>query len=231
LDLVRGDEEYKQDPAFAKNDRAYGAIRWEPGFLKKGSARTIIKANVEFGKVTSNNPRDIPPIDKITPWFLTSNATVARGDGTNYTYSNLDHLTVTPQQNVDNNTGLPNHGQSTPNVSGSPNAYYNPWVGNYGNQFGNPTAVFNYNNAAPISPYTVWEPRTNGGLKADGTIDNGVNGVNFQRPAGIAGYADYAKHARLPFFDFGLYKDKSLADPSIFDFYNQLLDGPTKKEW
>jgi len=231
LDAVRGDEKYKQDPAFSKNDRVYGALRYEPGFLKKGSARTIIKGNIEFGKVRSNNPRDIPPIDKITPWFLKGNVTVDRADGTKYTYANLDHLTVTPQQNVDNNTGLPNHGQSTPNVSGAPNAYYNPWVGNYGNQFGNPTATFEYNNAAPISPYTVWEPRTNGGLKSDGTIDNGVNGINFQRPAGIAGYASYAQHARLPFFDFGVYKDKSLTDPSIFDFYNQLLDGPNKKEW
>ncbi len=231
LDAVRGDEEYKQDPAYSATDRVYGALRWEPGFLKKGSARTIVKANIEFGRTHSNNPRDIPPIDKITPWFLTGNATVTRSDGTSYTYANLNHLTVTPQQNVDNNTGLPNHGQATPNVSGSPNPYYNPWVGNYGNQFGNPTAVFEANNATQVGSLTVWEPRTNGGLKSDGTIDNGVNGINFQRPAGIAGYASYAQHARLPFFDFGVYKDKSLTDPSIFDFYNLLLDGPTKKEW
>src|SRR6185436_18781801 len=42
LAAVRADEQYKQDPAFAKNERIYGATRWEPGFLKKGSARTII---------------------------------------------------------------------------------------------------------------------------------------------------------------------------------------------
>jgi hypothetical protein len=29
----------------------------------------------------------------------------------------------------------------------------------------------------------------------------------------------------------GLYKTKSITDPGIFDFYNNLLDGPTKKEW
>ena len=53
----------------------------------------------------------------------------------------------------------------------------------------------------------------------------------FQRPAGIATYATYAANAHLPFAGSGLYKDKSLTDPSIFDFYNQLLDGPNKWEW
>jgi len=230
FDAVRADEKYKQDPAFAKNERIYGATRWEPGFLKKGSARTILKANIEFGRITSNNPRDIPPIDKITPWFMTGTYQGVNSAGQPFTYPNLNKLTVTPQQNVDGNTGLPNHGQVIPTVLSAANPYYQPWVGNLGNQFGNPTAVFDYNNPAVVGNYTVWEPSSNHGIGPNGLVD--VGGLlPFQRPAGVAGYAQFAKNAKLPYWNFGLYKDKSLTDSSVFDFYNQLLDGPNKKEW
>jgi outer membrane receptor protein involved in Fe transport len=231
LAAVRGDEQFKQEPAFSRTDRVFAATRWEPGFLKKSSARTIFKANIEWGRVRSNNPRDIPPIDKITPWFRTGTFSAIDAAGNPATYPYLNKLTVTPQQNVDGNTGLPNHGQSIGIISSVPNQWYQPWIANFGNQFGNPIASFNNDSAAPLSPYIVWEPRTNGGIGTDGKIDNGVGGINFQRPAGIAGYAQFAKNARMPYSGFGVYKDKSLTDPSVFDFYNQLLDGPTKKEW
>ncbi|HET7536439.1 MAG TPA: TonB-dependent receptor, partial [Candidatus Didemnitutus sp.] len=48
---------------------------------------------------------------------------------------------------------------------------------------------------------------------------------------GIAPYAQYAVNAGLPYSALGVYKDKSLTDSSIFDFYNSLLDGPNKREW
>src|SRR6185312_12182959 len=46
---------------------------------------------------------------------------------------------------------------------------------------------------------------------------------------GIAGYRGYAKAANLP--NNGQARDKSLTDPSVFDFYDQLIDGPTKSEF
>jgi hypothetical protein len=68
--------------------------------------------------------------------------------------------------------------------------------------------------------------------------------------AGIADYGEYASNIikygvqnglPLSFInqfgaageagDKGLWKGKSLTDPSIFDFYNNLIHGPTKKEW
>jgi outer membrane receptor protein involved in Fe transport len=235
LDAVRNDEEYKQDPAYSENNRAYGAIRWEPGFLKKGNARTIIKADLEVGRVASNNPRDIPPIDKITPWFLTGTYAGRNVANQPFTYNNLNKLTLTPAQNEDDNTGLPNHGQNRPShngpseISGTPNEYYQPWVGNFGNQFGNPSMMFNADSAAGIGGVN-WEPSAFNSIGTDGNhMGGGV--LPFQRPAGVNGYKQFAINAKLPYAEFGIYKDKVLTDPSIFDFYNQQLDGPNKHEW
>jgi outer membrane receptor for ferric coprogen and ferric-rhodotorulic acid len=69
--LLRDDQQFRQDPAFQLSKRGFGALRWEPAFLKKGSARTIVKMNAETGSIDSNRPRNLPPGDLITPWFRT----------------------------------------------------------------------------------------------------------------------------------------------------------------
>jgi hypothetical protein len=233
---VYGDDEYKQDPAYSLSKRGFAALRWEPKFLKKGSARTIFKANYEVGDISSNNPRTLPPIDLITPWFYTGTYTGKNVAGQDFTYNNLNRLTLIPSQNEDDNTGLPNHGQNRPShngpayLSGTPNEYYNPWIGNFGQQFGNPTFFFTDNSATAASPAVNWEPKTNHGIGPDGSIDRSV-AIPFQRPAGVAPYSLFAKNAGLPYSQFGIYKDRSLTDSSVFDFYNNLLDGPNKKEW
>jgi outer membrane receptor protein involved in Fe transport len=236
LDLVNANEKFREKPAFSKSERGYGAVRWEPGFLKKGMGRTIIKADFEVGKVNSNNPRDIPPIDKITPWFFTGTTAGTDSNGNPFTYPNLNRITVTPQQNMDGNTGLPNHGTGI-KVQGGPqeikatnNPYYQPWMGNFGNQFGNPTFNFNGDSSSAQGQGINWEPGSNHGIGPDGKI-NTSGLLHFQRPGGVAGYAQYALNAGLKNSDKGVYKDKTLTDPSVFDFYNLLLDGPNKKEW
>lgn len=47
---------------------------------------------------------------------------------------------------------------------------------------------------------------------------------------GVADYARYLRGARqdIPFV--GLYRDRSLTDRSIFDYVNQMIDGPNKRE-
>ncbi len=233
---VTDDTKYREDPAFSKNERLFGALRYEPGFLKQGSARTIVKANIEWGNIKSNNPRSLPPIDLISPWFYTGTYKGINVAGQPATYPNLNRITLIPSQNEDDNTNLPNHGQNRPAhngapIAGTPNEFYQPWVGNFGSQFGNPTFMFSDNSSTVQSPYTVWEPRSNHGIGSNGAVDLGVGGIPFQRPAGVAPYAQYAVNAGLPYSALGLYKDKSLTDPSVFDFYSKLLDGPNKKEW
>jgi outer membrane receptor protein involved in Fe transport len=249
---VYDDEEFQQKPAYALDKRVYGAMRWEPKFMKKGSARTVIKANFEAGSINSNRPRSLPPIDRITPWFQTGTyaGNVVISDPNNpslkiavpKTFPNLNKGTFNGFQLQDDNTGRANHGQERPSINGGvdvglPNPGYQPWIGNFGQQFGGPLAFFNADGTSANQAggaYTIWEINDNnkqGGLKSDGTIDGSIGGYAFNRPGAIDTMANYARKAGLPLGDFGIYKDASLTDPSIFDFYNHLIDGPNKKEW
>lgn len=227
------DEKFQQEPAFNRDKRIFGALRYEPGFLKRGSARTILKANIEFGDIDSNRPRSLPPIDRITPWFFTGTYQGRNLDGSARTFRNVNRETFNPYQLQDDNTGRPNHGQQRPSInggpnSGQPNPAYNPWIGNFAQAFGGPLAYF-AGTGAPT--YFLSETRTTRGINAAGAIDGNIGGIAFNRQGGIATQAAYARAARLPFAEFGVYRNKNLTDSSVFDFYNNLLDGDNKREW
>ncbi len=251
LAAVRNHEQFNQAPAFSKDERLFAALRFEPAFLKKNGLRTVLKANVEAGRVRSNNPRTLPPIDRITPWFYSGTYGGRNpNSGQMVTYTNLNRGTFIPLALVDDNTPRQNHGQMRPSYNGPgiaagavdhlPNGIsggehnpgYNPWVGNFANQFGGPLVFFNGDSSTPAPMQTV-EPRQqfSGGLSSTGAVDRSIEGQRWQRPGSVTSYADYARNAGLPYSQFGVYKDLALTDASVFDFYNQLLDGPNKKEW
>lgn len=41
---------------------------------------------------------------------------------------------------------------------------------------------------------------------------------------------EYATRARLPGYQYGQYREQSLLDPSVFNFYENLIDGRTSRE-
>ncbi|MBE2215693.1 MAG: TonB-dependent receptor plug domain-containing protein [Opitutaceae bacterium] len=227
------DEKFKQDPAFEEDKRYFGALRYEPKFLKLGSARTVIKGTIETGEVDSNRPRSLPPIDMITPWFETGtyggnytyNSTTGEWTPTR-TYNHLNRGTFNPVQLQDDNTDRVNHGQARMQSD-----YYLPSLGNFAQQFGGPMAYYDSSSSAAPAFYRVWEPTTLRGIGSDGVIDGGVGGIPYQRPGSVARTSAWAKNAQLPFWNWGLYKDTSVTNSSIFDFYNNLIDGPNKWEW
>ncbi|MFP4282471.1 MAG: TonB-dependent receptor, partial [Opitutales bacterium] len=123
-----------------------------------------------------------------------------------------------------------------------PNPDFIPAIGSFAQVFGGPMFFFNYDNPNQQSIYQS-EWRQIGGLAPDGSIDNSI-GLPYQRPSAIAQYSQYARNAtpirygdsskvsnELPFANFGQYKNFHLQDPSIFNFYEELLDGPTKSEY
>ncbi|AOS43597.1 Ferrichrome-iron receptor precursor [Lacunisphaera limnophila] len=251
LMAVNEQEKFQQDPAFEDDKRYMGAVRWEPKFLRKGSARTIVKASFEKGDISSNRPRTLPPLDLITPWFKTgsTNGTfiengrirdpatgvvrnVSKGDLR--VIQNLNKQTFNPHVVMDDNSGRDNHGQARQKINGGANSgqlspYYQPWLGNYGQQFGGPNAFFATDGGTPS--YWIWETRETRGLNSSGGVDGGVGESAFHRPVGIATASSFARAAGLPYSEFGIYKNIQLADASVFDFYNNLLDGPNKSEW
>lgn len=226
-------EQFRQDPAFNNDHRLYAATRYEPAFLKKGVGRTVLKANAEWGKISSNRPRSLPPGDAITPWFRSGTYQGRYTDGRTRTFNYLNRETFNPFQLQDDNTGRPNHGQQRPSINGGPNAgqpnpAYNPWVGNFAQIFGGPVAYFD--GVSPNPSYWLTEIRSTRGIGPSGAVDGNL-GFAFHRMGSVAKYADFARAARLPNAEFGVYKNVNLTDPSIYDFYNNLLDGGNKSEW
>ncbi len=231
---VSDSQKFKQKPSFSDSERIYGAVRFEPGFLKKGSARTIIKASGEIGSVDSNRPRTLPPIDLITPWFRSGTYEGTR-NGQPVTYNNLNRELFNQHQLQDDNTGRDNHGQVRPSINGGPNAgqpnpAFQPWIGNFGQQFGGPNLFFDGNSPTHNDAW-IWEINEPRGIGPDGQVDQGIGGFGFNRAGGIDNYSSFARKAGLPFSEFGVYRNNNLTDASVFDFYNNLYDGPNKEEW
>ena len=238
---VRDKEYYRQDPAYETDKRVFGAIRYEPDWFEKQGGKTVIKANIESGDIIANRPRTITPVDFITPWFqeaLTPEERAALSEITSFDQLNrslqglagLGKQTFTPFQLEEDYSQEPNTGQRRSNYTdGSLNPYYNPAIGNFAQLFGGPLGVFPDHRSPDLSTYYMSEWRNVRGIGPDGQIDGDV-GFPYQRLGGIGEYRNFATGVGLPFAEFGQYKNFHLQDPTIFDFYDQLLDGPNKQE-
>lgn len=237
IDGLYGKEKFQQEPAFQTDKRVYGALRYEPGFLNRGSAHTTIKANFEKGNVRSNRPRSLTPGDSISPWFLTGPVTGYEANGTPFTTNNLNRAALDARGLQDNNIsaiGDPNRGQfpgSLPNNAGR-NPQWQPWLGGQfsGSYFGNPMAIFGSGETTQSTLVNL-EPSTVRGIGTNGAIDRGINGFANNRQSSVTIYRDYSRKVNLPGAKFGLTRNIQLSDPSIFNFYDQLIDGPNKYEW
>jgi outer membrane receptor protein involved in Fe transport len=199
---------YQQKPAFNHDRRFYAALRYDPQLFKNG--HTTIRAKYENGRVRANRPRSLPPIDGITPWFQT---------GTSNGFANLNKLTLDPNttwNQYGNNTAYPN--------------YTYPWFREafMGRMLNNDMGL--YYDAGSSTPQRIQNPTTGTplGLDSTGTIDGTISGIEFARPWAISTFNNYAKGA-IPGGQY--YSNVSLTDPSIFDFYNKLIDGDNKREW
>ncbi|HEY8993700.1 MAG TPA: TonB-dependent receptor plug domain-containing protein, partial [Lacunisphaera sp.] len=207
---------YRQKPAFNRNRRVFGALRWDPQFFgKDSSARTSIRANTEHGEVKANRPRSLPPIDRLTPFFDTDKVNkqfydaqdadaagilayrTKPGAATNYWIAGGRGLGEWDSPVVFfNNTATPNSAQQ-----GRPR----------GGQYASSGAAFGNFFPVGITTYNAWA--------TDLDRWGPTNGLPASVLDPVAGASK------------GFYKTKQIIDPNIFDFYNILLDGPNKKEW
>lgn len=236
IDGLYGKENFQQDPAYQTDKRGYGALRYEPEFLNKGSAHTTIKANYENGNVRSNRPRSLTPGDAITQWFKTGTGVGHNGDGSTFAYNNLNKAALDARGLQDNNVAAlldPTRGQFAPTL---PNGTRSPvWLPELGGQFsanyfGNPMAIFPNGDTAQGSLFEL-EPSVVRGIGTNGAIDRNIGGLLGSRQSSVTGYRDFSKKVNVEGAKFGLTRNQQISDPSIFDFYNQLIDGPNKWEW
>ena len=210
-------QKYQQEPAYKDDKRIYAALRYDPSFLNKGIVRTTLRVSYEDGQTKSNNPRISPPIDRITPWFETGTTTV-----NGVTYNNLNRQTFDFRYWTAYFANVPRSGWLTRT---SPN--YQPALGT---TFGGPYAYFD-SSSSPMAPYYVGQVAftSAGGRAPNGNIDGTIGGLwGAARAAWVGSTNEIAVNQRVPFA--AAYVNKSLTDPTIFDFYNNLLDGPNKNE-
>lgn len=200
-------EKFRQDPAYEDDERLYGALRFEPRLFKNSSARTVLRANFESGEIEANRPRIVPPQDSITPWFRPVNLTSMEGG--------MGKLVV-------------------PNgyVLGSSASTFNPWMGGLVNQ----QQPLWFIDGASNQLYRIYGGYVNtGALNAAGVPQGAATSIIGQRYADVfsqvGSFSAYANNARLPNYQYGQYRNISLTDSSVFDYYNHLIDGPTKNEW
>lgn len=237
IDVLRDDERFKQEPAFQRDERAYAALRYEPGFFNKGSAKTIFRANYEAGRVRANRPRATPPGDSITQWWFTGTAQGYNADGTPRQFNNLNKMGFSQLGLQDSSTAAlldPTRGAQANNLpNGTPSPVNQPWLGGQyaANFFGNPLAIFDgTGNAAPR--LLAAQPNQPRGINSSGAIDGNIRGFpNGSTMSSITTYRDWTRKTQQPGAFYGFTKNLLLTDPSIFDFYENLIDGPNKKEW
>lgn len=220
LDLLNNDTQYRQKPAFNHAKRAYAALRYDPKALDTPSSHFKLQLNAESGRVRSNNPRELPPMDFITGYFSGGGLNKAGYDPFLY------------------NTGQQLSGVGSFSGTGAAPAApsLNPWVN---------AQDYHYIWPGPNAAY--WYDARSGALLQAMTTLNGPVGIagstigGFPQAAGLytSGFANYARtiNYRDPTLAPGayagtvFYNDKSLTDPSIFNFYDQLIDGHNKEEW
>jgi outer membrane receptor protein involved in Fe transport len=242
LDGLNDHELFQQKPAFQHSQRVYGALRYEPRLLNQGWAHTTFKANFEQGKVDSNRPRTLTPGDVITPWFYSGTATGYDANGVPFTYNNLNKKGFDARGLQDTNIasiGAANRGEFVKAYNntnglgnGTLNPYWQPWLGGQyaAGYFGGVMAIFDSGAISNARLFNA-EPTTSRGLNTAGAIDGSIGGIPNDRMSSITIYRDVSKKVNLPGAKFGLTRNLTLSDPSIFNFYDNLIDGPNKSEW
>jgi hypothetical protein len=206
LAALDDETKYQQEPAYNHDRRVFGALRYEPKLFANG--HTSVRANYEDGRVRANRPRTLPPVDSITPWFLTGTDAQGRPNPNKQGLKNSDDV-----QNIPALRAIPwIYPTSRPG-----RLYWNDMLLRYGDT----------SNATPtLIQQAAAYPTV--GIGPNGQRDSGIDALATYLPSTIPTYSTYAVNA-LP--GGNNYVDKTIADPTIFDFYNKLIDGPNSYQW
>lgn len=205
---------FKQKPSFNRDQRVYVAGRWDPKFIKIDGAKTTIKANFEKGDVIANRPRTLPPGDLITAWWTDPTLSALRQAGGMNIYTSTISDTATIER-------LRAAGDLGAGVRSDNSTYVNRAIGSFGRNYGGIVSVFDNPNSSTSHLMTTDLTKN---------VTSTITGLPWIIMSGVMSRSQVeAARKTLPNYDF--YRDQSLQDPSIFDFYNNLIDGPNKREW
>ena len=223
---------YSQKPAFKDDERLYGTLRWDPKFLRKNGLRTTVRLKYEDGRIKSNNPRTLTPSDNISHFFRPTQVSASNpwgglGKGV------FDPYNAATTSANDPATGKPIAGDNLGVLNGS-DPDYNPWI-NANNivQQQQPVYMIDGTTGRVYQAYGGLVPfalRTSTGAIGGATNLPAGFPANSSPFLAVNSPQDFARLYKLPNYEAGLYRQWGLQDPTIFDFYNILIDGPTKWE-
>ena len=253
---VKDNEKFEQKPAYNNQTRYYGAIRFDPK-LFSASAHTSFKLKYESGSINANNPRQIPPDDAITIWFKTGKDAYGHYNFNKFVLNQFNRTNPTPWGT--SAAGFPatmagGKGGTLANgmVLWNQTRSYWPDIINYYED--TPPAINNVvnpnnypsvgANAKPVTGNPIQtiaaQPQTGKGIKDSG--GNTLAGVfpaflpealpswgNYFRTVGTNNVNVPGGNTGIP--GGGFYADVVLQDPSVYDFYKNLMDGPNKHEF
>lgn len=237
---LSSDQKFRQEPAFNDDQRGYVTATLQKQLLPKSWAGPlVVRANHERAKIEANRPRILPPEDGISLWFEDT-----AGDGVT---NKIGLGKAVIDMFLYNQTGGGDPTRGPLSTSRVRNPFYQPGTTQVdGGSLNNGGIGFWFNNG-DSRPYFVSRqaPRSYpGALNASGGVDNAID-IPYGSPLRVSGLNAYATQLnridetegvaaasrRYPLASRGYYKDQSLTDSSIFNFYDQLIDGDNKREF
>lgn len=202
---------YEQEFAFANDKRIYGALNYDPKWARSKNGAlsgTVLRASLEHGDLDSRRPRTLPPTDSLSgwfnPWFGGYPTKLTWDAGTQRTTTVIDG--------------------------------FNAFASSPGMRTLNP--IFRNPNVWFIDPASS---TPGAGYSVNGVPISGGSGVSSNMPAGVypagtgalmmAGDIQRAATLTAGVADATFYINPTLSDTSVFDFRNQLLEGPNRLEY
>ena len=222
LDALSDDRRYEQKQAFQNQKRIYGALRWDPQLFKSPSLHTSIKANIEHGTTSADRPRTVPPNDAFSAFWRSRTVSASNPFG-GMGQASISNVYDPYRTDVSGGS----YGALNSSTAG-----YQPYLSDVANQQ-QPVWFLNGATGQLYSAYGGYI--NNGAVNATGGftgVSNGLvgkyqNGIDYvlsNLPAAAINY-------NLAGAQYGQYRNMSLLDPSVFNFYKNLIDGPSSHEW
>ena len=205
VDGMWDDHQYEQKQAFQNDKRVFGALRFDPQLFNRKDFHTSIKVKFENGDIKADRPAHRPAEDRITPWFRPIDTTSLNGG--------MGKVSVINGYQI---------GSTGPDISA-------PGWAAYADQ----QQPIWFIDGASNQLYRIYGGYVNtGALNAAGVPQGaGVNLTGMRYADAFSALTQLSTRMpstrSCPIINTGQYRDASLTDPSVFDFYHNLIDGPT----
>ena len=253
---VKDHELFEQTPAYNNSNRLYGAIRFDPKLFSPDS-RTTVRVKYEQGNIDSNNPRQIPPDDAISLWFNSGVDSQGHYGYNKIVINQYNNANPTPwgtRATGYSSTMAGGKGGNLWNalaIWNQTRSYWPDIINYYEDTPPYLNTVTNPNGLPSVGAPKVMSGASIMAIAAQPQIAKGIKDTSGNTLAGVfpsflpgalpstQGYMQSVGSYNLSSIPGGqalipggvYYANTVLQDPSVFNFYRNLLDGPNKNEW